>query len=144
MKKAQTSCALFSELSDPNNLVVVFLPEMGDQIFADHPAQGVLQLHQLDEQVVLWVEFRGGHRRLEVETQPLLDATHPGALREIEEQNQVENNRCRKNRIAAEEVHLDLHRIAEPPEDVDVVPTLFVVAAGRVVVNAHLVVDRSE
>ncbi len=25
--------------------VVVFLAKMGDQVFADHPAQGVLQLH---------------------------------------------------------------------------------------------------
>ncbi len=29
-----------------------------------------------------------------------------------------------------EKVHLELHRVAEPTEDVDVVPALFVVTAG--------------
>src|SRR5258708_16243241 len=42
---------------------------------------------------------------------------------------------------SAQEIHLDLHRVAHPPEDVDVVPTLLVVPPGRVVVDADHVVD---
>ena len=46
-----------------------------------------------------------------------------------------------ENGVAAEEVHLDLHRIAQPAKDVDVVPGFLVVAARRVIVDANLVVD---
>src|SRR4051812_36963536 len=48
-------------------LVVVLASEMGDQFLAHHVAQRVLQLHQLDEQVVLRIDLRGMHRRLVVE-----------------------------------------------------------------------------
>ena len=65
------------------------------------------------------------------------------ALRQIEEQHQVEHDRRGENRIAAEEIDFDLHRIAEPSEDVDVVPAFFVIAARRVIVDANLVVHVS-
>src|ERR1043166_7699009 len=83
-------------------LVVVFLAEVGDQVFAHHPAQGVLEFHGLDEQVVLGIEFGAGHGRLEVETQPLLDAAEAGALRKVEEYHQVEHDRSGQDRVAAE------------------------------------------
>jgi len=70
-----------------------------------------------------------------------LDAAEPGALRQVGEQDEVECERRREDRVATEEVDLDLHRIPEPAEDVDVVPTFFVVSARRVVVDAHLVED---
>src|SRR2546429_9398792 len=41
--------------------VVVFGAEVGDQVFAHHPAQRVLQLHQLNEQIVLGIELRRAH-----------------------------------------------------------------------------------
>ena len=63
------------------------------------------------------------------------------ALGKIQEEDEVERDGRGKDGVAAEEVDLDLHRIAEPAEDVDVVPALFVVAARRVVVDANLVVD---
>ena len=46
-----------------------------------------------------------------------------------------------QNRIPAEEVDLDLHRIAEPSEDVDVVPALLGVAARRIVIDPHRVIQ---
>jgi hypothetical protein len=57
-------------------------------------------------------------------------------LREVEEEREVEDDGRGQNRVAAEEVDLDLHRVAEPAEDVYVVPALLVVAARRVVVDA--------
>src|SRR5271170_7443047 len=69
-------------------LVVVFQSEMRDQLFALQVPQSVFQLHQLDEQIVLRIQSRRGHRRLEVEAQPLLNAqaTQLGrALRKVEE-----------------------------------------------------------
>src|SRR5207237_10128840 len=42
-------------------------------------------------------------------------------------------------RVAAQEVELDLQRLAEPPDDVDVVPALLRVAARRVVLDPYLV-----
>src|SRR5207302_2637159 len=51
-------------------LIVVFLPQVRNQIRAHHPAQRVLQLHGLDEQVMFGIQPRRGHGRLEVEAQP--------------------------------------------------------------------------
>ena len=79
------------------------------------------------------------HRCLVVEAQPLLDAAHTRPLREVGEQHEVERERGGEDRVAAQEVDLQLHRVTEPAEDVDVVPTLFVITARRVVVNADLV-----
>ncbi len=114
---------------------------MRDQVLALHPPQRVLELHQLDEDVVLGIEPGRGHRRLEVEAEPLLDAAHAGALRQIEEQHEVEHERGGEDGVATQEVDLDLHRVAEPAEDVDVVPALLGIAARGVVVDAHHVVD---
>ena len=63
----------------------------------------------------------------------------PARPRQIQEEQQVEDDRRREDRVAAQEVDLDLHRLAEPADDVDVVPALLGVAAGRVVLDAHLV-----
>ena len=54
--------------------VVVLQPEVRDQVLAHDVAQRVLQLHRLDEQIVLRIEPLGRLRRLEVEAQPLLNA----------------------------------------------------------------------
>src|SRR5690349_25044023 len=58
-------------------------------------------------------------------------------MREVGEEGEVEHDRRGKDRIAAEEVDLDLHRITHPSDDVDVVPAFFVVAARGVVVDSH-------
>src|SRR5262249_47331986 len=102
--------------------------------------QRVLQFHQLNKQIVLGIDRGGMHRALEVEREPFLNAAHSGALRQVEEQHEIKDNRSGQNRVATKEVHLDLHRISKPSEDVDVVPALFVVAARRVVIDAHDVV----
>ena len=112
---------------------------MGDQIFAAQVAQRILEFHQLDENIVLWIEARRGLRRLEVEGEPFLNTFHSGALREIQKQGEIQNDRRRQNRIAAKEVDLDLHRIAEPAKNIDIVPAFFVVSAGRVIVDANYV-----
>jgi hypothetical protein len=117
---------------------------VGDEVFAHDVAEGVLQLHGLDEEVVLRVDAGSAVGSFEVEAEPLLnaEAAQTGrASREIHEEDQVEGERCGENGVAAEEVHLELHRVAEPTEDVDVVPALFVVAAGWVIVDAYLVVE---
>src|SRR5580765_28264 len=93
-----------------NLLVVVLTAEVRDELFALEVAQRVLQLHQLNEQVVLRIEAGRVHRRLEVEREPLLDAAHAGALREIEEQRDIQHDRRREDAVAAEEVDLQLHR----------------------------------
>src|SRR5579871_2371459 len=62
-----------------NLSVVVLTAEVRDQLLTLEVPQRVLQLHQLDEQIVLGIEPRGVHRTLEVEREPLLDAGHAGA-----------------------------------------------------------------
>src|ERR1043166_7588904 len=103
-------------------LIVVLTAKMRDQLFALEIPQRVLQLHQLNEQIVFGVQTRRVNRRLEVKRQPLLDAAHVRAPGQIEEQRDVEHNRRGKNAVAAQEVDLQLHRVPEPAEDVDVVP----------------------
>ena len=58
---------------------------MGDGGFAHPLAKSVLQLRLLDEDVMLWGEFSGRLRGLEVEAQPLLYATLSGARSEVHE-----------------------------------------------------------
>src|SRR5438876_1855677 len=72
-------------------LVVILLSQVRDQVLALHPAQRVLQLHELDENVMLRIKARRGHRRFEVEREPLLHAAHACPLGQIHEQHQVQN-----------------------------------------------------
>src|SRR4051812_19976056 len=114
---------------------------MRNQVFTAQITQGILEFHQLNKQVVFGIKARGMHRALEVETQPFLNALHPATLCQVEKQHQVQHQRSGENAVAAEKVDLDLHRIAQPSEDVDVVPTFFIVASWRVVMNPDLVVE---
>src|SRR6266404_4407301 len=104
-------------------------------------AKRVLELHQLDEEIVLGIQTGRGHRALEVKRKPFLDPAHTRALRKIHEQRKVEHDRRGEYRVAAQKVDLDLHRITQPAEDINVVPTLFVVATGRIIVDPHYVAE---
>src|SRR2546421_10694994 len=110
---------------------------MCNQIFSAQVAQGIFEFHQLDENVMLRVKSGRGLRRLEVEGEPLLHAFHSGSLCQVEEEREVEDDGRGQDGIAAEEIYLDLHRIAEPAEDVYVVPALFVVSARRIIIDAN-------
>src|SRR5271163_2683944 len=124
--------------------VVIFQAKVSDELLAHHMAKGVLQLHRLNEQVMLGIKPGRSHRRFEVEAEPLLnpEAAKPGRpLGEIEEKHQVKRDRRCEDRVAAEEIHLDLHRIAKPAKDIDVVPALFIITARRIIVNPNLVVN---
>jgi hypothetical protein len=119
---------------------VVLEPEVGDLFLTLEIPQGILQFHLLDEEIVLGVESAQVVRALEEEGQPLLDAVHAAALGQVHQQDQVQDDGGGQDAVAAEEIDLDLHGVAHPAEDVDVVPPFLVVAAGRVVVDPHLVV----
>src|SRR5207247_2702584 len=60
-------------------------------------------------------------------------------LCQVEEQNQNHDNGYDQIRITAEKIHFDLHGIAEPSKDIDIVPPFFVITAWRIIVNADLV-----
>src|SRR6266550_9206210 len=89
---------------------VVLQSEVGDLILSHQVTQSVLQLRLLNEEIVFRLESGRCHRTLVVEGEPFLDSLHPRALREIGEQRQVKDDRRGENRVAAEEVDLDLHR----------------------------------
>src|SRR6185436_246230 len=97
-----------------SRLVVVLPAKVSDELLALEIAQRVLQLHQLDEEIVFGIEARRVHRALEVERQPLLDPVHARPLGEIEEERDIEHDRRGENAVAAQEVDLQLHRVAEP------------------------------
>src|SRR4051812_35875684 len=107
--------AAFQRSRQTPGSVVVLKPEVGDELLAFQVAERVLQLHGLNEQIVLRIESRLGHGRFQIEAEPLLyaDATQLfAALRQVQEQNQVEHNGRREDGIAAEEVNLELHWVA--------------------------------
>ena len=62
-------------------------------------AQGVLELGQLDEEVVLGLHAWRALRGLEVEGEPLLDALNARPLGQIDEEEEVEDERCRQDRV---------------------------------------------
>lgn len=80
------------------------------------------------------------HRALEEEAQEALYAVTAGTSSEVAEKNKVKTERSSEDRVATEEVDLDLHGITHPTEDVDVVPSFLVVVAGRIVVDTYFVV----
>src|SRR5215813_4596358 len=82
------------------------------------------------------IELRRCLRRFEVERKPLLNSTHSATLSKIKEQCEIENDRRRQDRITTKEINLYLHRITQPAEDIDVVPTFLIVAAWRVIVDS--------
>ena len=49
----------------------------------------------------------------------------------------VEQERCSENRVSAEEIDFDLHWIIHPSEDVNVVPSLLIVVAWRIIVDSY-------
>src|SRR5437773_936905 len=81
-------------------LIVVLQAKVCDQLFPVQVAQRVLQLHGLNEQIMFRTESGSRHRRLKIETEPLLDsdaAELVAALRQVHKQRQVENNGCRQD-----------------------------------------------
>src|SRR5216117_1625918 len=120
---------------------VVLDAEVRDLLLAHQPAQRVLELRLLDEEVVLGVQALRKLRSLKVEGQPFLNPRQSGAAGEIEEQREIEHDRRREDGIATQEIDFDLHRIAEPTEDVDAVPPFLIITAGWVVVDPDLVID---
>src|SRR5262249_20973959 len=102
-----------------------------------HP---LLEQSVLLEQVVaraLAVAMVGG---LEEQRELPLDAALAAALGHVHQPHEVDDQRSGEDRVLAEEVDLDLHPLAEEPEDVDVVPGFLLVPARAVVVDVHLVV----
>ena len=80
------------------------------------------------------------HWRLEEEAQEALDAMTAGTGCKVAQQTEVEQQWSSKDRVAAEEVDLDLHWVTHPSEDVDVVPALLVVVARWIIVDANLMI----
>src|SRR4051812_34115446 len=100
--------------------VVVLTTKMGDQFFTLQVSERVLELHQLDEQVVLRIQPGCMHRTLEVEGQPFLDPVHSRPLGQVHEQRDVENDRRRQDAVAAQEIDLQLHLVTEPAHQIDI------------------------
>src|SRR6185437_10617018 len=119
-------------------LVVTLKAKMRNQFLTLDMSQRVLQLHRLNEQIMLRIQTLRRHRRLEEEAQPLLNADPAqifAPLRQVRQQHQIQRNRGCKDRIATQKIHLNLHWVTEPSEDIYVVPTLFIITTWRVIVN---------
>ena len=130
---------------DAASLCLCFLGRLIDfliSLVTAHFAESVLEHYVLLEQVVyrhlaLSVVV---HRALEEEAQEALSSVASCACSQVAEQHEVKAKRSSEDRVAAEEVDFDLHCVAHPSEDVDVVPSFLVVVARWIVVDAHFVV----
>ena len=107
-----------------------------------HFAESVFEHYVLLEEVVdgHFVLSVVVHRALEEEAEEALDTVASGASSEVAQENEVKAQGSSEDRVAAEEVDFDLHWVAHPSEDVDVVPSLLVVVTRRIVVDAYLVI----
>ena len=81
------------------------------------------------------------HRSLAVERHKLLYAIVACSQRNVAEEDKVEYQRSRKNRVAAEEIHLYCHRITHPTKNIDIIPTLLLVATRGIIVDAYLMIN---
>jgi len=114
-----------------SDLVVVIQPEVCDLGFSHEIAECVLQLHQLNEQIVLRIECRRALGALKIEGEPFLDAGHGGPLGQIHEEHQVQDQRRGQDAVSTEEIDPDLHRVPQPAEDINAVPALFLISPRR-------------
>ena len=80
------------------------------------------------------------HGRFQEEAEESLYAVASGTCCQVAEQTEVQGYGGGKDAVTAEEIDFDLHGIVEPAADVDIVPRLLVVVAGRIVVDAYLMV----
>jgi hypothetical protein len=110
------------------------------QVFPLEMPESIFELHHLDEQIVFRVHFGSAHRTLEIEGKPLLHSFETGPLGEVHEKNKVQYDGGGQDGVATQKIHLNLHRIIEPAENIDVVPALLVVSARGVVVYPDLVI----
>src|SRR5690606_9787217 len=114
------------------SVLVVLGAQVSDQVLTHHVPEVVLELLDLDEDVVLGIHLGSVLGALEVERQPLLDSRAAGAVGQVHEQGQIQDQGSGQDRVFAQKVDLDLHRISQPSEDVDVVPAFLVVTPRRV------------
>ncbi len=85
----------------------------------------------------------GRHGRLEEPAELLLHPALAALLSEVDEAGQLEDQRRGEDGVAALEVDLHLHPLAEEADEVDGVPGFLLVTARPVVVDAHdVVLDR--
>src|ERR1700733_892740 len=82
-KRARKCCNTYEPFLGEVTSVVIFEAQVSDQVLALQMPQRILELHKLNEKVVLGIKIRRGHRTLEVKRQPFLDASHAGPLCQI-------------------------------------------------------------
>src|SRR5262245_35432865 len=92
------------------------------------------------EQIVLCALPVRVIRGLEEHRELALDAALTVALREIEQPDQIDDQRRSEDRILAQKVDLELHALAEEPDEVDRIPRFLRVTARLVVIDVNLVV----
>jgi len=114
---------------------------MCDEVFSAQVAERIFELHQLNKEVMFGIELWRTLRTLKVKGKPFLDPVHFGALGKVEKEHQVEAQGCRQDAIPAKKVDLDLHRVTEPSENIDIIPALFIVSTRRVIVDADLMME---
>src|SRR5947208_3062416 len=93
---------------------------------------------------MLGIDAQGAVGSLEVEAEPLLNAQTAqawGAGCQVHEEDEIKGEGSGKYGVAAEEIYLELHGVAEPAEDIDVVPTFFIITTRWVIIDANLVVN---
>ena len=80
------------------------------------------------------------HWALEEEAEEALCSPTTGTSSQVAQQYEVKTQRSSEDRVAAKEVDLDLHWVTHPTEDINVIPTFFVVIARWIIIDTNFVV----
>ena len=129
MQQTAVCCIFFYLVKLLIGLIACILPNL------------VLEHCKLLEEVVNRLLTILVHRSLAVERHKLLYAIVAGSQRNVAEEDKIEHQRSRKNRVATEEIHLYCHRITHPTENIYIIPTLLLVATRGIIVDAHLMIN---
>lgn len=80
------------------------------------------------------------HRTLQEETQETLDTKTSCTCSQVTQQYKVQAQRSSKNRITAKEINLNLHWIPHPSEDINIIPTFFIIITRRIVIDTYFMI----
>ena len=76
-----------------------------------------------------------------IKRQPFLDTLHTGTRCQIQKQDQIQYQGGGQDTVATQKIHFDLHRVAQPSEDVDIIPALLIIPPRRVIVYSDFMVN---
>ena len=84
--------------------------------------------------------FGAGHRHLKEDRKRFDDPAFAAVAGKVKATGDLDRQRSGQDRILAQKIHLYLHRASQKTAYVDVVPGLFIIAAGPIISDVYNVI----